>query len=272
MPWSGTFGPWGSTPWGGAIEPPLAGFYVVSALATGSNTFRVWFSEPPRFTTPIAADSAANMTNFVLTRTDTGGVIQLLGASQVADDALALDFVRLGVWESHLITYHIQAGDTLVSTVAAHALIDPKYAEFLGLPASVQPLEETQELADLRNPQTDETRINGGLVVSTAGEYQLEAGVSLVKKLIIRRIVTERDSFVHLQGYGESVSPARFWTTVDLMLFQTSLERGVRKEPEVESARVAITLAASGVLTVGVRARLRNSPQTLQFDVPLGGV
>jgi hypothetical protein len=233
-----------------------------------SSQFDVVWSKEPEYVSPITPTSAANVRNFTLVRMDTVEEIPLLSVAPVVGDLVRLRFTRLGAWESDTIVYRVTAADTILAADGS-PLVAPKAADFYGMPSVVTQRDDLRPLVDLRNPQSDSKVVNGGLVVTTAGEYQLEQGLPLIRKLIVRRVTSALDSFYHLagRGYGEGVQPAALYTASDLVLLRASLERAVLKEPEVEVARVSLTLQADGQLRIYVKAKLRRTNQQISLEL-----
>lgn len=268
---------WGSnwgTNWGGCDSDfnynlPENDFFVVSAHATSSKTYVVQFSQPPEISSPIGPNDAANIGLVELVRLDTGAIIPLLAAGPVPGQPTLVEFLLLGVFTSAQITYETRHTDLI--TIFGEPLVDPKTAQFDGMPQQQLLRERTQALIDYYNPQAEDNLINGGLVVGTDADYEFEAGASLMRKLIIRRVVTAQDEFFHLSDreYGLGVQPKLTYTEADLIQFKRQLEREVQKEPEVSRSVVSLSLSADHTLTVIVRAKLLATGQQIEVSVPL---
>ena len=262
---------WG-TGWGGSSTAgagPLAPFHVVSAQATSSQSFSVTFSKNPVVQTPIGATDASNLANITLTRLDTGAVIPLLAGGAVPGDPLTVEYLMLAVFPSTLITYET-ASANLVSEFG-EILADPKTAQFNGMPSSALPAVTLRPLLDYFNPQAAAGLINGGLEVGSNADYALEGGVSLMRKLIIRRILTAQAEFYHLadQPYGLGVEPKQIYTAADLIQFRRQLEKEVVKEAEIDSVKVRLTLKTSHELDIQVSARLKTIDQQITISLPI---
>lgn len=262
--WGG--GAWGDGGGGGSLA---AGFYVLGALATASNAFQVEFSEPPKLQSPIGADDAANLANWTLIRTDTNEPVAMLTVRPVPGYPTRVEIAIVGAWASDLVEYEVMVAN-VISTVP-NSLIDPKIAFFKGLPAAAELADQFQPLVDVRNPQVEKNEQNGALVVNTAGDYQLEEGVPLLRKLVLRRLVTAQGEFYHLsdQQYGLGIAPSQLYTTGDLVGLKTSIERQVMLEPEVAACRAQVDLFADNRLEVKLRVTLRRTGQQLTLSLPL---
>jgi len=263
---------WGGGAWGGGDEDILAvGFSVVSAIATSSRTFSVTFTKPPRLQSTLSPNDASNLRNWTLVREDTNEVTTLMTARATVSP-LTVEFVILGTFVSQFVTYVIQARNLLAQDNSI--LVDPKFAQFLGMPISQVLAVQQRPLQDVWNPQVQGDQINGGLVVGSSGDYLNENGVTLLKKLIVRRIVTARNAFRHLadRDYGAGIQPSELYTQTDLVGLKTALEQQVRLEPEVQAAQIRLTSYPDNRLVVEVSARVRATNQQIVFSVPLTNI
>lgn len=257
---------WG-TNWGGAAV--AVGFSVVEAFPTSNQTFVVTFTVQPIVASPIGPTDASNLANITLVRTDTNETISLLTSRPVDGDLESVEYFLLGQFLSPLITYQVTAAN-LVSAFD-DPLIDPKVAQFDGLPSAQLPAEQLRPLLDLKNPQTDGDLFNSGLIIGTNADYELEGGVDLIRKLIIRRIITAQDEFFHLsdRNYGLGIEAKLTFTDSDLVAFRAQLQREVAKESEINAVTVKLQLTADNVLNIIVRAVLQRTGQQIEVSVPL---
>jgi hypothetical protein len=266
MSWGAIFGVgWGG---GGLAE----GFYVTNAYAVSSQSFIVAFSNPPNYTSPIGATDASNLTNIALGNNDTGLPVRLLTSRLVRNEPLLVEYILTAPFRSSLTGYTVTAAN-LVSTTA-ELLIEPKSATFSGMPSVQLPVQEQRPLIDLYNPQTSGELLNGGLVITTGGDHAFESGVSLMRKLIMRRITTAQAEFYHLADvdYGLGIQPKLTPTPSDLVGFRTTLQAEIAKEPEIGASSVSLTLTPDHVLTINISAKLKSSGQQIAFIIPLPSV
>lgn len=260
---------WGRT-WGRAWGASGAGFttpYTVDqAYAPASNQVLVVMSKPVQFFSPLTPGDASDLRNWTLTLESTGAPVDI-AAVQLGANTSTLIFTIFGDWPVMPQTYRITAANLIAADLTP--LSDPKFALFTSLPIAQSA--DTTVLTDVYNAQSDPNTIGGALTVTQSGDYQLESGLVLLKKLITRRITTAEDEFYHLagQGYGSGVPAKEFYTDADLVLLRSVIERQVLLEPEVESASVTLALGSDHVLTVSLKAKLRVTGQTLEFSTPL---
>jgi hypothetical protein len=246
-------------------------FFVASALAAGDSTFRVAFSEPPLFQSPLQPGDASNLMRWRLTEVITGREITLLSVAAVPGNPTQLEFAIYGRWESEALTYRVEAVGAIVSTVL-DPLQAPDSADFFGMPAAQEEAIQARELVDIRNPQTEEDIANGALIIGSGGDYQLEGGNSLLKKLIIRRILTAQGEFFHLADidYGLGVQAKARFTPQQLIKLRVEIERQVQREPEVAAVKSAVRITSEGALIISVLARTQNG-ENVGLDLPFGG-
>lgn len=257
MPWgsySGSY--WG----GGAIPSPPAGFNILAAAATGSTTFQVLFSEPPAFVSSAQEGDAQNLTNWTLIREDVAETLTILGVAQTTDPNV-LEFFIQERWASELAQYKISAADTLKAASGDPIILN--YAEFFGAPSSSTGT--TTTVSDILNPQT-KSHIEGALSVGSNGDYEMETGVQLLKKLILRRLLTRQGEFYHLSDsdYGLGLRAKDLNHPTDLIALKTKIEKQVAREPEVAGVQASVTMFADGRLQVQLLVTTQNSGQ---FDL-----
>jgi len=264
MAWGTSFG----TGWGGGSTSG-SGFWVERAYASSSQSFIVVFSARPTFNSPIGPTDASNLSNFVLTNLDTAEVVALLASRAVPSTVLAVEFVMTQPFTSSFTGYQVIAAN-LVGYLG-EPFVEPKYGNFLGMPSVQTPIVARRPLLDLFNPQVEGDQLNGGLVIGTDGDYRKESGAQLMRKLIVRRIVTAQAEFFHLADvrYGQGITAKNTPTTTDLIGFQKKLSDGVSREPELENVAVRVSLSADHVMIVGVSAHLRRTGQRVELSIPL---
>lgn len=261
----GTF--WGTGFGGGDVEN--AGFWVATAYSTSSNSFVIVYSARPTYVSPIWAGDAGNLGNIVLTNLDTGAVQILLTSRPVLSDVTAIEYVLASPFLSSLSGYQVVVANLV--GYFGEPLIDPKSADFPGMAPSQLPIKVLRPIIDLFNPQIDGEVINGGLVNGSDGDYSKEGGVPLLRKLIIRRIITAQSAFYHLAGvpYGFGIEAKDLPSTASLIVLRTRMAEEVAKEPEVEDARVSLILTPNHVLNVTVVARVKRTGQQISLSIPL---
>lgn len=258
---------WG-TAWGGS-DDLLSGFWVEAAYATSSKSFIVVYSVRPTFLSPIGSGDASNLSNVVLTNLENNATVLLLASRAVPGNINAVEYILLSSFVQHSNGYNVTVAN-LVGYLG-ETLVEPKSAMFSTLPATALPIRQRRPLLDLLNPQTSGELINGGLINGSNGDYSKESGVSLMRKLVIRRIITARDAFYHLNGlnYGFGIKPKEFLSATDLIILRTRMAEEVANEPEISLTSISLELANAGILTVHVQALLKQTGQQISLSIPL---
>lgn len=120
-----------------------------------------------------------------------------------------------------------------------------------------------------------ETTAGSTLRITTGGDYASQSGEALVKKLILRRLISKPGDFFHLPNYGVGLRVKEPIPTVDLRKLAVQIEQQINLEPEVAESRANLSYAAgTGMLVVSVKVRLKATGDVIQADlaVPSGAV
>ncbi len=266
----GTSG-YGTSAYGG-VTPNLS---IVNAVAISTNVIRVTFTKEPQNILRSLAGDVLNPGEWSITRGDTGQGFNILEITK---------FSNL-IWDVRVL--EPLASSNIVHTIAAPGLLDtggslidnPRSATFPGVldASKATPERRTafrnQAIRDLDNPPAPAGTNNSGgsLIIGTDGDYQLQDGPGLVRKLIFRRLTTQRGGFWHLPNYGVGLRVKEPVPGSELIKLQAEIERQVRLEPEVDKVSVRITQSGNA-LTVLVLAKLRPTGQQVSFplEVPFG--
>lgn len=255
---------WGGSSWGGSAWGLGAGSVsFASAVALAQRTVRVELTGLPLATSAAGTGDALNPATWAVVRNDTGAAFTVLAVAAVSPTVYDLTVLEnFGSW---LVTHRVSA-DTM--RVPSGGSIDmPRFAEFIGVSAVVGDSRDTGGLRDFVNLPAPRNPLGGTLQVSSAGDYVTEEGPQLVKKLIVRRLLTVPGEFFHLPTYGLGLRTKEPLPSGDLVKLRVAIEDAVRLEPEVAAASATITLA-DGVMVVAVRGRTQSLGS--EFDVKFG--
>lgn len=248
---------WGTAWGGGALSSTL--FEVTGAIATGSNSFRVGFSKPPQLVSPIDPADASRLANWTVTRTDLAGVNPtLLTARRVPGNDLTVEFIILERWFASALAEYTVVGAASLRSVGAEPIVTPAQATFNGLPPVPSVLETG--MGDIRN--------TGGLVVTSSGDYDIEFGERLIRKLVTRRIFVAQGEFYHLADiqYGLGLQAKDTVYPSDLPSLKKQIELAVATEPGVEKVRAGLELDSSGTFTIKLAVKLFGLDETLNLE------
>lgn len=284
-------GTWGAGAWGGA--GPGDGLALVDALAVRENVVRLTFSAPVYLSGIGDPPDAARASLYAVTPVagssgsdgdPTRPVAVVRAELSSADDVGAPAYGRcvdltldrpMTSWPG---IYRVDVADAWSADlsqelVAASAQVAALYRELLA-----PSLESPALTGDLANPQTRPALAAGPVPASAAalgtfvyegGDYAIEA-TSLAKRAV-RRVVTRKDGFAHLPGYGvglpgELKRLARPSTVARLV---SEAEAQIAQEPDVARVRVVATPDPGGSGLTRFRLLIRPSAgQPIGVDVP----
>lgn len=259
-------GPYGSTFTG-------VGVSFVSALATSSHTIRVTLSGDAMHITPALDGDATNPATWVIQRLDTAAFYTPIAVTPVTP--AIYDITVLEALSGILVTHRISS--TTLLDAGGNLTVAPRHADFAGLLAEDM-ISELSVLSNKRAQSTDlanppaprlDTLLSGGtLRVNSAGDYVTVTGAELVRKLVIRRLISVPGDFFHLPNYGVGIKEKEPVPVADLVQLKSRIEFQVKKEPEILDALASITLDPRGILTVQLRAKLKSGEQ-IDTSVPL---
>lgn len=116
--------------------------------------------------------------------------------------------------------------------------------------------------------------ISGTLVINSSGDYVSVSGEAMVRKLIMRRLLSRKGDFFHLPNYGAGMDIKSVFSTANLRMMAKDIEMQVLLEPEIEAAKATLTYqVANSILIIQVQARMRSTGQqtSLSLSLPLSG-
>jgi len=259
---------WGILPWGrGAWGSADMDLHIVSALATGPNTVEVTLSMEPMHVTGFSIGDALDPRTWFIMRADTSTSFTILAVREVSSTVFELRVLEpFGSWR---VSHRVQS-NTLQS-VGGFTIIAPRYADFLGVEAedrvSGLPVNRQYRQRDIANPPTPKglDNIGGTLIITSGGDYANEEGAALVRKLVIRELFTNPGEFFWLPTWGIGVAEKIPLPASDMVLLKTTIERQIKRNPEVEGATASLNLASDGTLTIKLRVQVRSSGQSIDI-------
>lgn len=132
------------------------------------------------------------------------------------------------------------------------------------------------QVRDLNNVVTPyEDLVGGTLVINSGGDYESMSGEAFIRKLVMRRLISQKGDFFHLPNYGGGLRVKATFSTANLRAMAKDIEMQVLQEPEIEAARASLTYqAASSTLVIQVKARMRSTGQetALSMNLPVGSI
>mgnify|MGYP000131302646 CR=1 FL=1 len=173
------------------------------------------------------------------------------------------------------VTHRINT--STLKDVVGNLLNTPRNADFRGVTDAskssntaklAQRKVASRDLANNQLPTSDS--FAGTLTLTGGGDYQLVSGVDLVKKLIIRRLITRPGDFFHLPDYGVGLRMKEPVPASDLPKLKKAIETQVLREPEVDSCTVGLTQDLSNnVLRVRVAAVLKKTGESIAVGLAI---
>lgn len=271
---------WGLGPWGAAV--PIAPLAIANARALSTREIEVTLDREPQTLAPTVAGDALNPATWTVQRLDNGFIFSVIAVAQTATEVVVLTLLQ-----------------DLGSSRVQHRVLSTTLLDFDGNPISNPPLNRfdfagvldaeakdalvrarrgSNAMRDIANPplpaRDPMTSIGGTFIINSGGDYELESGAPLLRKLIIRRLITPRGGFFHLPDYGIGLGVKDLLPAADLQKLRADIQREVLREPEVEEAGVRLRLGTQNDLTVDIRAKTRPSGESVEigFRVTPGGV
>lgn len=260
---------YGTSAYGTSSYGSLSGaLSVVNAFATTTNTVRVTFTVAPLAVSVSGLGDALNPATWAVTNPTTTFTV----TSVVKVSSTVFDVYVLEAFASVLVTHTVSAPTLLKPDL--DLISPPTSSTFLGLTslAAVAPAAEAAarglNLVDVANRPTQiADQLGGTLVMTSGGDYASETGASLLRKLIIRRLMTMRGEFFHLPNYGLGLAVKEPLPVGETIKLRAEIERQIQLEPEVSSVSANVILSpASGILTVLIAATVRQTGE--RIDVP----
>jgi hypothetical protein len=242
--------PYGFSPYGGVFS--LSTINVVSAWAISTHSVRVTLSAEPMHLDQFSIGDATNPATWTVVDFTDGRTLTVVAATM--HDTTSVDVVTLEPLGDHLNGHTV----TAVGLISSDGLsvTNPTSADFLGVVQTVDPVDAQRadfRDRDLANPPFQGGRSEGfagTLVIGSDGDFETEAGIPLIKKLVLRRLNTPRGSFRHLPTYGVAVLEKEPITGGGLVALLRDIEDQAKQEPDVLSVRARGSIDRSGVLTI----------------------
>jgi hypothetical protein len=212
--------------------------------------------------------SVFNPTMYTVTDLTTGVSQVVLGVAMVEDSAMRqFDIVTLQKHSPYPGMMRIAVGSILDDT--GRTLGGVRTRDVEGCTTLAGRYGVRQEPADIRNSPVNGTTLDSILSVTPGGDLDTETGSELLKKMILRRLVTSPGEFTHLRNkaFGVGLRVKEIMRVSDLIALRVLVEREVLQEPDVDTVNATVTEDGEGVVAIKVQARRRNSRDLLTFDI-----
>lgn len=274
--------PWGIGAWGDGYSEIVQGFG--KAYAVGDRVVRVEMTVEPLHTSILGEGDALNPRSWQILDPATRKLWNLLSVRQVNSktfeiltlESLPRYFTELELSSGELRTVdevpfptlsflfngcYLAVNDTPETRLAANGILQKDITNAI-VPSVYD--SNSQAYSDLSS---------GTLDIDSAGDYTTQFGETLVRKLILRRLIAKKGDFFHLPNYGLGLRVKEPLPVSDLRKLAAAIEQEINKEPEVQASKVKLSYSASAsVLNVFIQVRLQPDGQVAQFPlvVPTG--
>jgi hypothetical protein len=268
---------WGLDPYGTGgfgSAPSVVGVSFVSAVALSTNEVRVTLSAEPLHTVSVGEGDAFNPNTWTVQRLDTLEFFNVVRVDEISPTVYKLTVLQ--PFGSALVAH--QVSSATLRDAGGGILLPPRKANFAGALAEetatpdAKLASQNAQVRDVANPPLPVSApdlIGGTLVVGASGDYENVSGSDLLRKLIIRRLITMPGDFFHLPDYGIGLRVKEPIPSGDLVKLKADIDQQVLAEPEVNNVNTFLSLTTDNVLYVQVRAQLKNTGQQIEIGVPI---
>lgn len=285
-------GGFGFTPWGGSS---YADFRLIAAQAIRDNVIRVQFSQPPSLTGILDPKDGSNPARYsIVADTATTGYdglpcrpvrIVLVTAASVPGSGGVFVDLTLDRPMSPYACFYLIAANNLYSATTGLPL-NPCFAQFRvpALYRFLAPQVEDQAIPtrDIAHPDTlsalrgasgtiNENEL-GIIPIDDSGDYAYDQGIINFKKRVYRRLVTRKNAFTFLPGYGVGVPQQlkRANTVAVRTEIVTEAQKQLSQEPEAEKVRVTMVTDPQNpsLVRLMVAIKMKSTGQGIQFGFP----
>lgn len=260
--------PWGLGPWGLGFGP----LTITTAYAAGDRFVRVILSAPPLEDASTVVGSVYNPDTWQITTPSTGRVFTVLSVAKTGTNTY--DILTLEEFDTHYV--QMAVGTSTLKTAAGVPVGSLLTFGFAGvrLEATSTPQRKTTTRGfaerDIANPPTPNSPVGGTLEITSAGDYKPVEGPQLLRKLIIRRLVSMRGDFFHLPEYGIGLREKEPLPVNDLVKLKKQIEQQIKLEPDVEGANIALSYDyAASALIVQMQVRMKQTGQRIDVALPI---
>ncbi len=235
-------GEWGLDFFG--TDPSL---YLQNAVAVTTHSVLVTTSTNVRAISPLAPGDALNPASWTVTRVTGSLSYTVVGVLKVTDRRFQL-FLRTALSSVNYV-HRVTATELRSST--GLLISAPYYAEFKGVLPTEAVVEQYRPF-DLLSSDV----VGGSLRTNEAGGYVRVYGDDLIRKMVIRRLVTMPGAYFHIapSDFGQDLKIKEPLRVSSLATLKVNIEDEIRKEPGVVGASCNLSLS-SGILTIKARVQ-----------------
>lgn len=229
------------------------GLHLVRVVAVGGQLFRAVFNKSPKAKSSLASNDALNAGNYSLTVLAGQATTPLcVGVFQL------IEFPAFGLLAAGEVGVDVQTDRPLVVGLSYQVAVQPRLAaadgdsmgspylaSFVGAARPTRTRRNSRSMSDI----IDFASGDAGLTV-VAGDIGTATGLDSTRIRCFRRILTAKNAFAHLPGYGIGFQPKQPLSTARTGALKTDLAQQLRQEPDVSSATSNIQQDARGFVLV----------------------
>lgn len=256
-------GDWGISPWGTGETGLLDSYGRI--FATGDRRIRVILTFEPTHQSVNTVGDALCPRTWIVSEPVTGRRFHVLAVVEISPTEY--DLTTLELLENALVQLQLTAPALKYVTGA------PVVGFSIGFAGQVATYNATAQaqnaaagysLRDVANPPTPNSPVGGTLEVTSEGDYKSVSGAPLIRKLIMRRLVSKPGDFFHLPAYGAGLNEKVPLASTDLRRLSKLIEQQVMLEPDVAAVKVSLSMiAASQTLVIQMQVRLQQTGETV---------
>lgn len=250
MTWG--LGEWGLTYFG--TDPSL---YLQNAVAVTTHSVLVTVSTPAQAISPLAPGDALNPRSWTVIRVTGGLNYTVIGVLQITDRRFQL-FLRTALAS---VNYTHRVTSTDLRTPTGLLISTPFSTDFPGvLPAEA--IVDQYRPFDLASTDI----VGGSLKTNEAGGYVRVYGDELIKKMVIRRLVTTPGAYFHIapSEFGQDLKIKEPLRSSSLAALKVQIEQEILKEPGVTKAQISLTLSEG---SLAIRAKIQTDSGESEVDL-----
>ena len=239
-------------------------FHVVRAISVGGQVVRVVFSAIPKAKSSGAPDDSFNPALYQ--------VAVVTGQGQIPQSVGTLLTVTLypgyGLFNAGEAAVDLQVDRPLIvgmsySVTVSSAMVaadgsplgSPYTWTFAGM---ARPIVTMQQRGKMGLVDLSSDPIMGGINVDRSGDWAPDdGGLTGTRKRCLRRVVTLKNSFAHLQGYGVDFDIKQPATTNKLATLRTDVQGQEAQEPDIAAVQTQIGMDARGFLSIGLKCQTK---------------
>ena len=225
---------WGTSPFGSVV--PLA---ISSARATSTHTVSVVLTAPPLAESPITVGDALNPNTWECYTDDGTTVFTILTVRQVS--AVEYELRTLQPFKPRT-TSHTVRSFGMRDPYGAY-ITSPYLSSFRGVVMAAGSRPDRLPF-DLFNDPIGSDGFGGTLRVGSTGSYDRVYGLEMLKKQIIRRLITMPGNYFHMpvDSFGSDLKTKQKISPSLLPELKTNITRDLQREPNIKSVKVSLTL------------------------------